>query len=85
MKTLPSMRLRAPRAPVPKIWIWTAKIMPDLWLSADFCQIKKKSLHPNTHYTVQPSRLIYNLKLLDLSVGLLLLLYLQWNILNISF
>ena len=32
---------------LPKIWIWTSKIMPDLWLSAVFCQIKKKSLHPN--------------------------------------
>ena len=29
-----------------KIWIWTSKIMPDLWLSAVFCQTKKKSLHP---------------------------------------
>ena len=26
---------------VPKIWNWTSKIMPDLWLSAIFCQIKK--------------------------------------------
>ena len=33
-------------ARAPKIWIWTSKIMPDLWLSAVFCQIKKKSLHP---------------------------------------
>ena len=30
----------------PKIWIWTSKIMPHLWLSAIFYQIKKKSLHP---------------------------------------
>ena len=33
-------------ARVPKIWIWTSKIMPDLKLSAVFCQIKKESLHP---------------------------------------
>ena len=26
---------------VPKIWNWTSKIMPDLWLSAIFCEIKK--------------------------------------------
>ena len=37
LKTLPC---------VPKIWIWTSKIIPDLWLSAVFCQIKQKSLHP---------------------------------------
>ena len=24
-----------------KIWIWTYKIMPDLWFSAVFCPIKK--------------------------------------------
>ena len=39
MKTLPL---------VPKILIWTSKIIPDLQLSAVFCPIKKiKSLHPN--------------------------------------
>ena len=27
---------------VPKFWIWTSKIMPDLWLLALFCPIKKK-------------------------------------------
>ena len=40
MKTL--LRMRAP-----KMQIWTPKIIPDLWLSAVFCPIKKiKSLHP---------------------------------------
>ena len=37
-----------------KIWIWTSKIMPELWLSAVFCQIKKKSLHP-----IAPMPLLY--------------------------
>ena len=36
-------------ARVPKIWIWTSKIMPDLWFRAVFCQLKKKSLHPTLH------------------------------------
>ena len=36
MKILPRIRRRTP-----KIWIWTFKIMPDLWLSAVFYQIKK--------------------------------------------
>ena len=47
--------LRVPCATAPKIWIWTSKIMPDLWLSAVFCQIKKKSLHP----TVRPLYCVY--------------------------
>ena len=29
-----------------KIWIWISKIMPDLWLSAVFCQIKQKITPP---------------------------------------
>ena len=46
MKTLTLVRRRAPRAL--KFWIWTSKIMPDLWLVALFCPIKKNStLHPN--------------------------------------
>ena len=55
MKTLPRVRRHAPRvrrrAPsMPKIWIWTFKIMPDLWLSAVFCPSKKKkSLHPTVY------------------------------------
>ena len=32
-------------ARAPKIWVGTAKIMPDLWLSAIFCPIKKKLHH----------------------------------------
>ena len=43
MKTLPRVRRRALHARAPKIWIWTSKIRPDLWLSADFCQTKKKN------------------------------------------
>ena len=46
MKTLPSF-VRAP-----KIWIWTSKIMPDLWFSAVFCQIKKNHftlVHSSSH------------------------------------
>ena len=37
MKTLTRVRRRAP-----KFRIWTSKIMPDLWLVALFCPIKKK-------------------------------------------
>ena len=29
-----------------KIWIWTFKIIPDLWLSAIFCPIKKIKITP---------------------------------------
>ena len=40
-------------ARVPKIWIWTSKIMPDLWFRAVFCQLKKNhstllSTYPTT-------------------------------------
>ena len=46
----PSAPVRAERAP--KLWIWTSKIMPDLWLVDLFCPIKKNStLHPTIHYT----------------------------------
>ena len=39
----------------PKFWIWTSKIMPDLWLVDLFCPIKKIStLHPTGH----PQRLM---------------------------
>ena len=64
MKTLLRVRRRgALRACVPNIWIWTSKIMPDLWLSAAvFCQINnnKKSLHPTVDTTelVLPQQLI---------------------------
>ena len=38
--------MRAAR--MPKLWIWTSKIMPDLWLLDVFCPIKKNStLHPS--------------------------------------
>ena len=40
------MRADARRARTPKIGIWTSKIMTDLWLSAVFCQIKKKKITP---------------------------------------
>ena len=44
MKTL--TRVRAP-----KFRILTSKIMPDLWLVALFCPIKKNStLHPNVQW-----------------------------------
>ena len=29
-----------------KVFIWTSKIIPDLWLITVFCPIKKKSFHP---------------------------------------
>ena len=31
---------------MPKIWIWTSKIIPDLWFSAVFCLIKKIKITP---------------------------------------
>ena len=40
-KTLPRMHQRAL-----EIWIWTFKIIPDLWLSAIFCPIKKIKITP---------------------------------------
>ena len=36
------VRWRPPSAHAPKFWIWTYKIMPDLWLVDLFCLIKKK-------------------------------------------
>ena len=42
MKTLMRVRWRPPSAHAPKFWIWTYKIMPDLWLVDLFCLIKKK-------------------------------------------
>ena len=44
-----------PRAP--KIWIWTSKIMHDLWLNAVFCQIKNKKLLPPSVQSYSP---LYN-------------------------
>ena len=46
MKTLTCMHRCAPRMCVPKLWIWTSKIMPDLWLLDLFCPIKKKNHTP---------------------------------------
>ena len=34
------------RSHAPKIWIWTSKIMPDVWLSSVFCPIKKINITP---------------------------------------
>ena len=45
MKTLMHVRRHAP-----KFWIWTSKIMPDLWLVDLFCPIKKTS---TLHFTAQ--------------------------------
>ena len=50
MKTL--MPVRQSTAHVPKIWIWTSKIITDLWLSAVFCLIKKIKITP-PYCTVQ--------------------------------
>ena len=44
------MRWREPQAGMPKFWIWTAKIIPDLWLSAVFCPLKKITLPYCTVY-----------------------------------
>ena len=30
-----------------QIWIWTSKIIPELWLSAVFCPIKKIKINPS--------------------------------------
>ena len=30
-----------------QFWIWTSKIIPDLWLSAVFCPINKKITPPS--------------------------------------
>ena len=61
MKTMPRVRRHAPRvrwrAPrMPKIWIWTFKIMPDLWLSAAFCQTNKK-IHSTLIYCISTYQL----------------------------
>ena len=37
-----------------KIWIWTSKIMPDLWLSAVFCRTKKKITPPYVYSLYSP-------------------------------
>ena len=37
----------------PKFWIWTSKIMPDLWLVDLLCLIKKK-FHTSPYYRVPP-------------------------------
>ena len=38
-------------AQAPKFWIWTSKIMPDLWLVDLFCPIKKK-FHTPPYYAI---------------------------------
>ena len=54
MKTLTHLRWRTPGTP--KLWIWTSKILPDLWLLDLFCPIQKIStLHPNVHVTKRES------------------------------
>ena len=41
-----------------KIWIWTSKIIPDLWLVDLFCLIKKMSiLHPSLQLPTRPQPL----------------------------
>ena len=51
MKTLTRVRRRAPRARRAEIWIWTSKIMPDLWLVDLFCPIKK-NFHTPPYWVV---------------------------------
>ena len=41
MKTFICMCQCAPCTRAPKFWIWTSKIICDLFLSANFCPIKK--------------------------------------------
>ena len=54
-----------------EFWIWTSKIIPDLWLYAVFYPFKKKSLHPNKqeHFQIVtaqtgPKFLFYNVEIL---------------------
>lgn len=50
-KTFTCVHWRALRALVLTLWIWTSKIMPDLWLLDLFCPIKK-NVHTPPYCTV---------------------------------
>ena len=55
---------------VPKLRIWTSKIMPDLWLLALFCPIKKKFHTPPYCLVTLPSTSLYlTVNCLGISMG----------------